>query len=88
MLLLADPDEVDATDPELVDETDPDVVDVTDPDEMDATDPDGVGASAALGPAVARLYRNMSQNRQLRLGNSTHVFVKKFTLYATSSLDY
>ena len=59
MLLLADPDEVDATDP----------------DEVDATDPDGMGASAALGPAVARIYRNTSQKRQVRLGSSAHIFV-------------
>ena len=39
------------------------------------TVPHGMGASAARGPAVGRIYRNMSQKRQLRLGNSAHIFV-------------
>ena len=39
------------------------------------TVPHGMGASAARGAAVARIYRNMSHNRQLRLGNSAHIFV-------------
>ena len=39
------------------------------------TVPDGMGASVALGPAVARIYRNMAQNRQFRLHNSAHIFV-------------
>ena len=39
------------------------------------TVPHGMGASAARGSAVARIYRNMSQNRQIRHGNSTHIFI-------------
>jgi hypothetical protein len=41
------------------------------------TVPDGMGASVALGPAVERIYRNMAQNRQLRLRNSAHTHVQK-----------
>ena len=67
------------------------------------TFPDGMGASPARGSAVARIYRNMSPNRQLRLGNSAHIFVnvsrgkqnllmcqkvEQKKFYATSSLDY
>ena len=87
-----DPDGVGASDPGRVDATDPDGVGASDPGRVDATDPDGLGASAALEPGVARIYRNMSQNRQLTLGNSAQIFlmcqkVNKCKFYATSSLD-
>ena len=39
------------------------------------TVPHGMGASAARGSAVARIYRNMSQNRQLRLRHFAQIFV-------------
>ena len=41
------------------------------------TVPDGMGASVARGSAVARIYRNMAQNRQLRLRNSVHTCAKR-----------
>ena len=68
---------------------DSDGVVVADPNDVDATDPDGVGSGGCTGlwAGVDPIYRNMSQNRQLSLGNSAQIFIEcKF--YATSSLEY
>ena len=55
---------------------DSDGVVAADPNDVDATDPDGVGSGgcAGLWPGGDRIYRNMSQNRQLSLGNSAQIF--------------
>ena len=57
--------------------SDPNGVDVTDPNWVDATDPDGVGSGGCTGlwVGVDRIYRNMSQFRQLSLGNSAQIFI-------------
>ena len=52
-------------------------------DGVDMPATDGVGERAGI-------YRNMSQNRQLSLGNSAQIFINvpKGKFYATSSLGY
>ena len=52
------------------------------------TVPDGMGASVALGPAVARIYRNTSQNRQLRLRNSVHTCAKREKIVGWGSVKF